>query len=113
MGQKDYEECQDQNNPGWREVHKYNKNRKGNKMDIKQMLLDTTDQQNHARWTGSMYALQDLTNHMKNLLETEGCTNKSFSSDIAKYVGEEVKRYRELIQTTDMGKKMKEIEDIK
>ena len=82
-------------------------------MDIKQMLLDTTDQQNHARWTGSMYALQDVIKHMKNLLETEGCTNKSFSSDIAKYVGEEVKRYRELILTTDMGKKMKEIEDIK
>jgi len=25
MGQKDYEECQDQNNPDWREVHRYNK----------------------------------------------------------------------------------------
>ena len=25
-------------------------------MDIKQMLKDTTDQQNHARWTGSLYA---------------------------------------------------------
>ena len=24
MGQKDYEECQDLNNPGWREVHKDN-----------------------------------------------------------------------------------------
>ena len=23
--QKEYEECQDQNNPGWREIHKYNK----------------------------------------------------------------------------------------
>ena len=53
------------------------------------MLLDTTDQQNHARWTGSMFALQDVIKHMKNLLETEGCTNKSFASDIAKYIGEE------------------------
>ena len=82
-------------------------------MDFKKMLLDTTDQKNHARWTGSMFALQDVIRHMKNLLETEGCTNKSFSSDIAKHVGEEAKRYKELIQTTDMGKKMKEIEDIK
>jgi hypothetical protein len=78
-------------------------------MDFKKMLLDTTDQQNHARWTGSMFALQDVIRHMKNLLETEGCTNKSFSSDIAKYVGEEVKRYKELIQTTDMGKTMNRI----
>ena len=82
-------------------------------MDFKKMLLDTTDQQNHARWTGSMFALQDVMKHMKNLLETEGCTNKSFSSDVVKYVGEEAKRYEKLIQTTDMGKKMKEIEDIK
>ena len=82
-------------------------------MDFKKMLLDTTDQQNHARWTGSKYALQDLTNHMKNLLETEGCTNKSFSSDVVKYVREEIKRYKELILTTDMGKKMKDLENIK
>ena len=82
-------------------------------MDFKKMLLDTTDQQNHARWTGSMFALQDIIRHMKNLLETEGCTNKSFASDIVKHVGEESKRYKELILTTDMGKKMEEIEDIK
>ena len=75
------------------------------------MLKDTTDQQNHARWTGALYAMQDLANHMKNLLETEGCTNKSFASDVVKQVGEETKRYKELIQTTDMGKKMKEIGD--
>ena len=60
-----------------------------------------------------MFALQDIIKHMKNLLETEGCTNKSFSSDIAKYVGEETKRYKELIQTTEIGKKMKDLEDIK
>ena len=82
-------------------------------MDFKKMLLDTTDQQNHARWTGSMFALQDVTRHMKNLLETEGCTTKSFASDITKHVGEEAKRYKELILTTDMGKKMKDLENIK
>ena len=82
-------------------------------MDFKKMLLETTDQQNHARWTGAVYALRDLMNHMQGLLKAEGCTHKSFSEDMVKYVGEEVKRYKELILTTDMGKKMKEIEDIK
>ena len=47
-------------------------------MDIQQMLKDTTDQQNHARWTGAIYALRDLMSHMKGLLQTEGCTHKSF-----------------------------------
>ena len=82
-------------------------------MDIKQMLLDTTDQQNHARWTGAVYALRDLMSHMTNLLKTEGCTNKSFASDVVKQVGEEIERYKMLVETTDMGKKMKEIEDLK
>ena len=56
------------------------------------MLLDTTDQQNHARWTGALYALRDLMSHMKGLLETKGCTHKSFSEDMVQYVGEELKR---------------------
>ena len=81
-------------------------------MDIKQMLLDTADQHNCARWQGGLYAMQDLANHMKNLLETEGCTHKSFSEDMVKYVGEELKRYKELSETTEIGKKMKEIKDI-
>ena len=36
-------------------------------MDIKQMLNDTVDQQNHARWTGSMYALKDSIDSDSNL----------------------------------------------
>ena len=80
-------------------------------MDIGQMLKDTTDQQNHARWTGAIYALRDLMSHMRNLLETEGCTHKSFSEDMVQYVGEELKRYKELSETTEIGKKMKDIGD--
>ena len=78
-------------------------------MDIKQMLNDTVDQQNHARWTGALYALRDLMSHMRGLLETKGCTHKSFSEDMVKYVGEELKRYKELSETTEIGKKMKDI----
>ena len=81
-------------------------------MDLKQMLLDTADQQNHARWNGAIYALRDLMSHMTSLLKTEGCTHKSFSEDMVQYVGEELKRYKELSETTEIGKKMKEIKDI-
>ena len=80
-------------------------------MDFKQMLNDTVDQQNHARWTGALYALRDLMSHMKGLLETKGCTHKSFSEDMVQYVGEELKRYKKLSETTEIGKKMKDIGD--
>ena len=36
-------------------------------MDIKQMLNDTVDQQNHARWTGGLYAIQDTVNFIANV----------------------------------------------
>jgi hypothetical protein len=80
-------------------------------MDFKKMLLETTDQQNHARWTGAVYALRDLMNHMQGLLKTKGGTHKSFSEDMVQYVGEELKRYKELSETTEIGKKMKDIGD--
>ena len=80
-------------------------------MDFKKMLLETTDQQNHARWSGAIYALRDLMSHMRGLLKNAGCTHKSFSNDMVQYVGEELKRYKGLSETTDMGKKMKEIGD--
>ena len=82
-------------------------------MDLGKILKDTTDQQNHARWTGSSYALNDLADHMRIFLKTEGCTNKSFAEDVVTHVGEEIKRYKELILTTDVGKKMKDLENIK
>ena len=73
------------------------------------MLLDTTDQQNHARWTGGLYALQDTVTYMTNLLKDNDKTYKQFSLELTKYLGAELKRYEKLILTTDMGKKMKEI----
>ena len=82
-------------------------------MDIQQMLKDTTDQQNHARWTGALYALEDTITHMTKLLKDNDTTYKQFSLELTKYLGAELKRYEELILTTDMGKKMKEIEDLK
>jgi len=33
----DYEECQDMNNPGWREVHEYNKKLKKKKKNLKKL----------------------------------------------------------------------------
>ena len=80
-------------------------------MDIKQMLLDTTDQQNHARWTGSMYALKDSIDFIADLLKDPKMTHKELGLKVTKHLIAEIKRYEELILTTDMGKKMEEIGD--
>ena len=78
-------------------------------MDIQQMLKDTVDQQNHARWTGSLYAMKDTVSFMADLLKDPKMTHKELGLKITKYLIAEVKRYEELILTTDMGKKMKDI----
>ena len=75
------------------------------------MLLDTTDQQNHARWTGSMYALKDSIDFIANV--DPKITPKDLGLKITEHLKAEIKRYEELILTTDMGKKMKEIEELK
>ena len=45
-------------------------------MDIKQILNDTVDQQNHARWTGSMYALKDSIDFIASELKDPKMTHK-------------------------------------
>ena len=80
-------------------------------MDIKQMLNDTVDQQNHARWTGSMYALKDSIDFIADLLKDPKMTHKELGLKVTKHLIAEIKRYEELILTTDMGKKMEEIGD--
>ena len=82
-------------------------------MDIKQMLNDTVDQQNHARWTWSLYAMKDRVCFMADLLKDPKMTYKELGLKVTRHLIAEIKRYEELILTTDMGKKMKEIEDIK
>ena len=78
-------------------------------MDIKQMLNDTVDQQNHARWTGSLYAMKDTVSFMADLLKDPKMTHKELGLKVTKHLIAEIKRYEELILTTDMGKKMEEI----
>ena len=78
-------------------------------MDLKQMLHDTTDQHNYVRWQGSYFALKDLTEHMARLLKEKDCTHKSFALEMTTHLGSEIRKYKELMLTTDMGKKMDRI----
>ena len=82
-------------------------------MDLEKMLKDTTDQHNYVRWQGSYFALKDLTEHMARLLKEKDCTHKSFALEMTTHLGSEIRRYQELMLTTDMGRKMQDLENIK
>jgi hypothetical protein len=56
-------------------------------MDIQKMLKDTTDHANFATWQGSLYALREVKLH----------------------VDSEIKKYEELMKSTETGKTLSNI----
>jgi hypothetical protein len=56
-------------------------------MDIEKMLKDTTDHSNYATWQGSLYALKEVKLH----------------------VDSEIKKYEELMKSTETGKTLSNI----
>ena len=82
-------------------------------MDLGQILKDTSDQSNYNRWQGSLFALKDLSLHINNICKDKSNEPTQIPTKIMKHILAECKRYDELMLTTDMGKKMKDLENIK
>jgi len=79
-------------------------------MDMKKLLLDTADQHNCARYQGSVQALQNAANHIKTLV-MDNKNTKEIAIEITKHLVEELNKYKMLINSTDMGKKMNELKE--
>ena len=82
-------------------------------MDLGQMLKDTTDQHNHARWRGYVDALRTIANEIGSMNKDKTIGHIQIPGKIMQHIKDECEKYNKLIMSTDMGKKMKEIEDIK
>ena len=80
-------------------------------MDLGKILRDTTDQSNYTRWQGSLFALKDLAKHIDFICKDY--EPPYVATKIMKHILDEIKKYDELMKTTDMGKKMKDLENIK
>ena len=80
-------------------------------MDIKQMLLDTTDQHNHARWQGHLDALHAIANEIGSMNKDKTIEHIQIPGKIMQYIKDECEKYDKLVLSTDIGKKMQEIGD--
>ena len=78
-------------------------------MDIKQMLLDTTDQQNHARWKGYVDALHAIANEMASMNKDKNIEHIQIPGKIMQHIKDECEKYDKLILSTDIGKTMDRI----
>ena len=79
-------------------------------MDKERMLRDTTDQYNYNTWQGSLYALKELVKYIESVLKDDK-PPKEVALKITKHIVAEINKYEALIQSTDVGKKMKNLED--
>ena len=77
-------------------------------MDMKQLLQYTADQHNCARYQGAVHALQNAANHIKTLV-MDNKNTKEIAIAITKHLVDEINKYHMLINSTDIGKKMKDI----
>jgi hypothetical protein len=79
-------------------------------MDMGKLLKDTADQHNCSRYQGSMFALKEATTYIQSLVN-ENETPNQIAIKITKYLVDKVNQYKILIESTDMGKKMKDLEN--
>ena len=75
-------------------------------MDFKKMLLDTTDQQNQARWQGHLDALHAIANKMASMNKDRNIEHIQIPGKIMQHIKDECEKYNKLVMGTDMGKTM-------
>ena len=78
-------------------------------MDMGQMLKDTTDQHNHARWKGYLDALHTIANEMGSMNQDKTIEHIQIPGKIMQYIKDECEKYDKLILSTDIGKTMDRI----
>ena len=77
-------------------------------MDFKKMLYDTADQHNYARYQGAIQALKNASQHIQSLVDDNKTPNE-IAVSITKHIVNKINTYDALINSTEMGKKMKDL----
>ena len=78
-------------------------------MDYGKIMRDQVDNDSYVRWSTKYYTYQELGRWITSTIDKPGYNKLEIGSDIMKHMIEEIKRYEELMNRTEMGKKMKEL----
>ena len=78
-------------------------------MDFGKLMQTQIDTSNYTRWKSAYDTYQDLGKFITNKLDTPGYHKLDIGADIMKHIIEEIKKYEELMNSTEMGKTMKEL----
>ena len=78
-------------------------------MDFGKLMQQQVDSSNYTRWKSAYDTYQDLGKFITNKLDTPGYHKLDIGADIMKHIIKEIKKYEELMNSTEMGKTMKEL----
>ena len=78
-------------------------------MNFGKLMQQQVDSSNYTRWKSAYDTYQDLGKFITNKLDTPGYHKLDIGADIMKHIIEEIKKYEELMNSTEMGKTMKEL----
>ena len=79
-------------------------------MDIGELMKTQMDTQNYTRWKSAYDTYVDLSAFINVKLSSPGYNKLDIGADIMNYMVEQLKKYEQLIDSTEMGKTMNELE---
>ena len=78
-------------------------------MDIEAIMRHQLENDSYVRWSTKYNTYVDLGKWITSKLDEPGYNKIQIGADIMKHMLEEIKRYEELMNHTEMGKTMKEL----
>ena len=78
-------------------------------MDFGKLMHQQVDTSNYTRWKSAHDTYKELAGFITRKLDTPGYNKLEIGADIMKHILEEMNRYEELMNRTEMGKTMKEL----
>ena len=82
-------------------------------MDIEKIMRDQVDNDSYVRWSTKYYTYQELGRWITSTLEEPGYNKIQIGPDVMKYILEQMESTKDIRDNTEMGKKMKELENVK
>ena len=79
-------------------------------MDIGELMKTQMDTQNYTRYKSAYDTYVDLSSFINAKLSSPGYKPLDIGADIMNYMVEQIKKYEQLIDSTEMGKTMNELE---
>jgi hypothetical protein len=86
---------------------------KGGKMDIGEIMRHQVDNDTYVRWSTKYNTYVELGRWINSTLDKPGYDKIQIGPDIMKYLIKQTEDTKHIMENTEMGKKMKEINNVK